>query len=244
MMDRRFALPVLPVLLWVLLTGSPASAGLFGKKTKPTPAEHVPELIKTLKTDGDEHKRCSAAEELREYDPSQFPDMIPALIDAVLNDKKPAVRAEAAQSLGKLRPVTPAAGAALEQALAKDGSMRVRLQARSSLLQYRWAGYSPKPANEPPPQSKEPPLAPELPAPAASAPRPVAVPAASQRLMPVPATPAPTLPATPRPAPVAIPVSRPLPVGPDAPASQSSTSFSLSNTTKSPEEKGPDLTPP
>ena len=171
MMDRRYPLAVLPVILLALLTAGPASAGLFGKKTKPTPSEHVPELINTLKTDGDEHKRCSAAEELRQYDPQQFPDMIPALIDAVLNDKKPAVRAEAAQSLGKLRPVTPAAGAALEQALAKDGSMRVRLQARSSLLQYRWAGYSPKPANEPPPQSKEPPRLAALtcPAPAASA---------------------------------------------------------------------------
>src|SRR4051794_31759333 len=185
-MDRRYLLAVLPAVLWVVLPVRPASAGVFfGKKNKPTPAEHVPELIKTLKADGDEHKRASAAEELRQYDAAQFPDMVPSLIDALLGDTKPGVRAEAAQSLGKLRPVTAAAGAALEQALAKDSSMRVRLQARSSLLQYRWAGYAPKgkeeppsQSREPPPQSKEPPLAPELPARA---------PAAAPRLAPVPA---------------------------------------------------------
>src|SRR6202035_4586739 len=40
-------------------------------------------------------------------------------------------------------------------------SMRVRLQARSSLLQYHWAGYRSegKPVNVPVPQTKEPPLA-------------------------------------------------------------------------------------
>src|SRR3984957_3351309 len=105
-MDRRYLLAVLPVVFCVVLTGSPASAGIFfGKKAKPSPAEHVPELIKTLQADGDEHKRCAAAEELRQYDPMQFPEMVPALIEALLNDRKPAVRAESAQTLGKLRPV-------------------------------------------------------------------------------------------------------------------------------------------
>src|SRR5262249_24186660 len=122
----------------------PAGAGIiFGRKGKkpPTPAERVPELIVTVKTDRDENKRAKAAEELRQYDPAAFKDIVPVLIDVLLNDKKPAVRAEAAQSLGKLRPVSQQAGMALEQALAKGPSMRVRLQARSSLLQYHWAGY-------------------------------------------------------------------------------------------------------
>jgi hypothetical protein len=235
-MDRRYLLAGLLLLLWLVLPGDPALAGVFwSKKAKPTPAEYVPELIKSLKSDGDEHKRCSAAEELRQYDPLQFPDMIPALIEATLNDKKPSVRAEAAQSLGKLRPVTSTAGAALEQALAKDSSMRVRLQARSSLLQYRWAGYASKGKDEAPTQSKEPPLALE--------PLPPSTTKATQ-LTPVPAATA-TLPPVPRALPVGTPVKRTQPTpeptnNPDA----SSTPFSFSKTTKPDEEKGPDLTPP
>jgi hypothetical protein len=77
-----------------------ASAGLFfGKKApKPDPATRVPELIVTVKTDGDENKRAEAAEELRQYDPAAQPDIVPVLIDVLLHDAKPSVRAEAAQS--------------------------------------------------------------------------------------------------------------------------------------------------
>ncbi len=235
-MDRRFLPTVLPAVLCLALAARPASAGfLFGKKAKKTPAELVPELIQTLKTDGDERKRSAAAEELRQYDPAQFPDMIPALVDALLTDKKSAVRSEAAQTLGKLRPVTSSAGAALEQALTKDSSMRVRLQARSSLLQYRWAGYSPKVREEPPPQSKEPPLAPEPPV-AVAAPAPAPVQAAPPRLAPVPA-PAAAQPQAPRPAAQG---PRPLPQGPPVPASP----VSLDRSAKPAEDKGPELTPP
>jgi hypothetical protein len=238
-MDRRFLRATLSAMILAALLGQSTFAGVFfSKKTKPTPAEYVPELIKTLKTDGDEHKRCSAAEELRQFDPKQFPDMLPALIDALFNDKKPSVRAEAAQTLGKLRPVSATVGAALEQALAKDTSMRVRLQARSSILQYRWAGYSDKAKEGPPPESKEPPLAPELPA---------SAPAAAPRLAPVPATA--TLPSAPRPLPAAIPVKRSAPEAapaavPDVPVPPAPVPFSAAKPSQPAEEKGPDLTPP
>jgi hypothetical protein len=235
-MDRRYLLAAVPVVLWGMLSSQPAAAGIFSsKKPKPTPAERVPELIMTLRTDGDEHKRCSAAEELRQYDPTQFPEMIPALIDALLNDKKPSVRADSAQTLGKLRPVSSAAGAALEQAMAKDASMRVRLQARSSLAQYRWAGYTPKPKDEPPAQSKEPPLAPDLPTPAAPAPT---------RLTPVPAA---TATQPPRPLPVGRTAQSPAPApasGPSAVPPVPAAPVSLKKTAKPAEEQGPDLTPP
>jgi hypothetical protein len=241
-MDRRYLLRALPVLLVVALAGSPASAGVFwNRKTKPTPTEYVPELIRILKSDGDEHKRCSAAEELRQYDPQQFPDLIPALIEAVFSDKKPAVRAEAVQSLGKLRPVNPAAGGAIEQALAKDSSMRVRLQARSSLMQYRWAGYSAKGKDEAqtPTQTKEPPLAAEPPAPAAANP---------PRLNTVPAAPV-SSPSSPRPMPVGTPVKRTQPAaapsnGPELSPPPAPIPFSAAKTTKGSEEQGPELTPP
>jgi hypothetical protein len=112
-----------------------------------------------VKNDGDESKRTAAAQELRQYDPGQFPMIVPVLVDVLLTDSKPGVRAEAAQSLGKMRPIAQQAGMALEQALASDSSMRVRLQARSSLLQYHWSGYRSVRKDELVPQTKEPPLA-------------------------------------------------------------------------------------
>jgi hypothetical protein len=201
----------------------PATAGIiFGKKKQPSPAERVPELIGLVKTSGDENKRASAVEELRQYDAAAFPQIVPTLIDVLLNDQKPAVRAEAAQSLGKLRPVSQPAGFALEQALAKDSSMRVRLQARSALLHYHWAGYRSGRKEEPVqvPQTKEPPL---LPSPNRAPPVIQPTPPAPPRPVPQPA-PVPSL--QPTPVPVSPSGARPLPAGPPS------------------EEKGPALAPP
>jgi hypothetical protein len=135
----------------------PAPAGIFfGKKNKPNPAERVPELIMTVKTDKDEGKRAAAAEELRQYDPAAHPEIVPILIDVLLNDPKASVRSEAAESLGKLRPATQEAGWALEQALEKDSSVRVRLRCRYALLGYHW-GKSDGAPKDKPPSGKEPP---------------------------------------------------------------------------------------
>ncbi len=133
----------------------PATAGiLFGRQAKPNPAERVPQLLATLKTDQDERKREAAAEELREFDPGAHPVIVPGLISALQQDAKAGVRLEAAQSLARLRPISQQAGWALEEAAARDASLRVRLQARTLLLQYRISGYRSKGTSE------EPPLAP------------------------------------------------------------------------------------
>lgn len=157
---RYRILLLLAFLPWLV---TPVHAGiLFGrKKDKIDPRTRVPELIVILKSDGDADKRGQAAEELRNYDATAFPEIVAALVNALLNDPKPAVRLEAVQSLGKVRPVTQEAGDALEQALANDASMRVRLQARSTLLQYHWAGYrsGKKPDVPPLTPNREPPLA-------------------------------------------------------------------------------------
>jgi hypothetical protein len=231
---------LLLVLVLVPVLAAPLSAGIiFGKKGKPTPAERVPELLGIAKADGDENKRSAAVEELRQYDPAQFPDIIPTLIDVLQNDKKPGVRAEAAQTLGKLRPVSQQVGMALEQSLAKDPSMRVRLQARSALLSYHWAGYHGGKKEDTPPQSKEPPLAgPPTPLPPMS-PTPVPPPSGSRvapPLTPPPVvSPPPTTPPAPSPPPPMIetnPTVRPLPVGPaTVPATP-------------PKQEGPELPPP
>jgi hypothetical protein len=163
--------------VWVLLvaTAVPAPAGIFIKRTKPNPQERVPQLIVTVKTDLDESKRGSAAAELRQFDPNAFPEIVPILIDVLKNDPRPSVRLEAAQSLGRLRPVSQPTGMALEDAASHDSNWRVRWQARSSLLHYHLGGYhhkadapvtgpilDPK-TQEPPFKTQEPPLAPGTP---------------------------------------------------------------------------------
>jgi HEAT repeat protein len=111
------------------------------KTEKVDPKTRVPQLLQIVQTEKDEFKRSDAVVELRNYDANQFPDMIPALITVLFTDTRPNVRIDAAQTLSKIRPVSQTVGEALEQAMEKDSSVRVRLQARSALLGYQWAGY-------------------------------------------------------------------------------------------------------
>jgi hypothetical protein len=148
-------------LVLLAIIAAPAFCGpiadLFKKPAKPKPEERVPQLLITLKTDLDEHKRAAAAEELRQYDPNVFADVIPMLIDAARNDRAAGVRVEAVQSLAKFRPLSSEIGQVLEQA-EKDPSMRVKIQARTSLVQYHLAGYHSGKKTDPPLlQSNEPP---------------------------------------------------------------------------------------
>lgn len=146
---------------------SPAAAGwIFHRQAKPDPAKRVPALIATLKGDADEKKRAAAAQELRNFDPAAFPDIVPVLIEAAQSDPKSSVRMEATSSLAKFRPVSAQVGQVLEQVMEKDGSMRARLHARNLLMQYHLSGYrSPKapdgPAFKAPSgaRTEEPPLA-------------------------------------------------------------------------------------
>src|SRR5262249_32778445 len=153
-----------------------------------------------VKTDKSDSKRADAAEELRNYDSTAYPDIVPILVDVMLSDPKANVRSEAAHSLGKIRPISQNAGMALEQALAKDSSMRVRWQARSALLSYRIAGYhSPKKVEMPKEKPKdEPPL---------GVPKNPGIPPDAGTLKPTPGGPAPTR----------INVPQPLPAGPPMP---------------------------
>jgi hypothetical protein len=164
---------LLPVLLLIPFLAPSATAGIsnfWHRDARPSPSERVPQLLQILRSDGDEGKRAAAAEELRQFDPVAFPEIIPALLDVLHRDAKPSVRTEAVQTLGRLRPVSQLVGQALEQARDKDASMRVRVQARKELLSYHWHGYrSGKPEEGTPatkegaPSLKEPPLAPPAP---------------------------------------------------------------------------------
>ncbi|HYV37101.1 MAG TPA: HEAT repeat domain-containing protein [Gemmataceae bacterium] len=150
----------------VLIVAVPdGSAQLFGsKKAKVPPQQRVPELIVALRTDKDAHKRADAAEELRQFELKDFPEIVPILIDALQTDPATNVRIEAATSLGRLRPVSAPAGLALEKAAANDADWRVRLQAKTSLVYYQLSGYhTPKKNDAPgagsPGRTDEPPLA-------------------------------------------------------------------------------------
>src|SRR5262249_46148288 len=122
----------------------PAPAQWLFKKAKANPAQRVPELILTVKTDPDERKRAHAAEELRDYDTATFTEIVPVLADVLLHDKKAGVRLEALASLAKIRPSSVTAGQAMEKAATEDEVLRVRLQARTALAKYHLAGYSSK----------------------------------------------------------------------------------------------------
>jgi HEAT repeats len=155
----------LVILVVVPAFALPAPAGLFDRRPKPDPAKRVPELLGIVKTEKSDSKRSAAAEELRQYDPKAFPEIIPVLIDVSQNDASSSVRLDALHTLSKFRPVSPAVGEALENAVAHDKSLRVRLQARTTLISYHMSGYHGAQPTAMPPQAlpslktTEPPLA-------------------------------------------------------------------------------------
>jgi hypothetical protein len=134
---------VLALILPLALVSSSLAGSLFGKSGKNNPPERVPQLLADLKND-DERKRETAVKELRQFDAAAFPAIVPALVEVLEKDAKVSVRIEAADSLAKLRPASPPVALALEQAMARDPSLRVRLHARRLLMQYRLSGYSSK----------------------------------------------------------------------------------------------------
>lgn len=111
------------------------------RKVKTSDDTKISAWISILLEDPDETKRVNAAIELRNTDPKNHPDAIEALMEALKSDKRPSVRAEAANSLGRIRGGQDLAGPVLEEALSSDGSMRVRLQARSALMGLYLSGY-------------------------------------------------------------------------------------------------------
>jgi hypothetical protein len=138
----RSTLWPLVVVVAVGLSGpARAGIGIFSRKPKGVAAEQVPALVMQLKTDKDDSRRASAAEELRAYDPKAYPEMMTVLTDALLKDASSAVRSEAASTIARLRPINQQAGFALEQAASNDPALRVRMAARQALWQYHLVGY-------------------------------------------------------------------------------------------------------
>lgn len=134
--------------------------GLFKRKSKAEPVSRVKSLVAALQTNPDARHRQSAAAALRDFDPRTNPEVIPALIGSLQRDPSPAVRSEAVESIGKLKPVYQPAGIAMETALQTDPDAKVREAIKSALWQYHLNGYRAPPVGSPiAAQTAEPPLA-------------------------------------------------------------------------------------
>jgi hypothetical protein len=158
--------------VWAILGAQPAHAQLFGnwfRKSPPPvpPAQRVSELVTIVRTDGDERKRTAAVEELRNFDTKAFPEIVPVLAESAIKDTKPGVRAEAINSLVRIRPISNIAGQAIEGAAQHDEYWRNRMSAQTALMRYRMSGYvsptPPPPAPTPPQNAKGNPPAVKLP---------------------------------------------------------------------------------
>jgi hypothetical protein len=131
-------------LLMVLVGGGsifPSQLFFPGKPKQNLNSEQITQICQILKTSGEETARMQAIDDLRLIVGISQHLAVSALMDSLKMDRKSGVRAEAAVALSKMRPIRQEVGTALENSIAKDTSMRVRIQARSALLQYNLAGY-------------------------------------------------------------------------------------------------------
>jgi hypothetical protein len=118
--------------------------GLFKRKQKEEPvAPPTQHYVATLQSDPDEQKRIAAASGLIGADPRVDAAVIPTLISSLQRDPSPLVRSQAAEVIGKLKPIYLHAGLALQTAAQNDPAESVRKSAKSALWEYHLAGYRP-----------------------------------------------------------------------------------------------------
>jgi len=129
---------VLPVLLAAAMASSAGHAGpIFGRKQPMQNPTKVAELLNTLRNGQSGERRAAAASDLAGADGQMFPEVAPALIQALLQDKDSSVRRAAAVALGQLEPRSAEAANALDACLKNEGNLLVRLAARTARLGYR-----------------------------------------------------------------------------------------------------------
>ena len=133
--------------------------GWFHRKARLDPAR-VRQLIDIIRSDPDEKKRKAAIADLADADPRLQVEVVPTLIIALRKDAAVAVRATAAEVIGRFNIIFPTAGVALEDALESDLSAEVRRAARQSLWEYHLLGFrSARGADGVAGQTAEPPIA-------------------------------------------------------------------------------------
>jgi hypothetical protein len=137
-------------------------------RKKEDPAVKPRQLAEVLRTDPDEKKRKAAADDLRDTDPKLVPEVLPVLVASLKQDPSAEVRATVADSIGKLKPVSPNAGVVLEAAAANDPNENVRKAAQNALWAYQANGYRPQNVAASTPTAEPPKAAPRRVPPAAA----------------------------------------------------------------------------
>ena len=99
------------------------------------------QLAALLQSEQDIPKRREAIKELAGFDPRTDADVLPTLVSSLRKDPAPEVRADAAEAIGRLKPVSQSAGLALEDAGGTDPNVKVREAVNLALLQYHLNGY-------------------------------------------------------------------------------------------------------
>jgi HEAT repeats len=133
--------------------------GFLHRKTPLDPAR-IRQLVETVRGDPDEKKRKAAVSDLLEADPRLQLEVMPTLITALRKDTSPAVRAAAAEVIGRYGVVFPTGGLALEDAIESDPALAVRNAAKQALWEYHLIGYrSAKSGSAMTAQTAEPPIA-------------------------------------------------------------------------------------
>lgn len=136
-------LVVIAVCLGVETVPAAAQWNWLFTRSSASPPPAPEELIRCIRSCQKPEARVEAIQQLRNYNAAEYPAIIPALIDALKNDKAIFVRIEAARSLGRIRPITSAARQALATASIRDPAFRVRWQARTSLTLFTVRGINP-----------------------------------------------------------------------------------------------------
>jgi hypothetical protein len=134
------ALVTLAVVAGVVAPLRADGPGWFPRKPKVEPAR-VRQWVEIVRSEADEMKRRAAILELSAVDPRVHTEVIPALVAALRQDPSAAVRAAAAEAIGRCPVVFPLAGLALETANEIDPVPAVREAARQALWQYHLIGY-------------------------------------------------------------------------------------------------------
>lgn len=107
------------------------------------PVERIEKLLEILKSERKEDQRVKAVEELAKLATSEYPEVVSALIDALVRDSSTSVRKSIIRALAGVEPETYEIKDALEQAVKQDKAWTVRQSARLALFRY-------KPKDEPP----------------------------------------------------------------------------------------------
>ncbi len=108
-----------------------------------TAAERIEQLLHTLKNDRKDDRRTKAVEELGKLASPDYPEIVAALLDALVRDESSSVRKTVVKTLAEVEPPTHEVKDALEQAVKHDKAWLVRQAARLAVWRY-------KPKDEPP----------------------------------------------------------------------------------------------